>query len=70
MKPKRIMDTTDRTEAGPNQMKHGHRIDHRIIPLELLLLKEKEIPKIGNDSKRFCGIIQALLIFGCGTCCL
>lgn len=36
MKPKRIMDTTDRTEAGPNQMKHGHRIDHRIIPLELL----------------------------------
>lgn len=30
------MDTTDRTEAGPNQMKHGHRIDHRIIPLELL----------------------------------
>lgn len=31
------MVTTDRTEAGPNQMKRGGRIDQRTISLELLL---------------------------------
>lgn len=33
------MVTTARTEAGPNQMKRGGRIDQRTIPLELLLQK-------------------------------
>lgn len=31
------MVTTDRTEAEPNHMKRGGRIDQRTIPSELLL---------------------------------
>lgn len=57
--------TTDKTEVGLNKVKSGVR-NGRILPLATVT--EKESLKIENDSKIFCDM-QALLNFGCCTCC-